>query len=77
MRTAKIFKNGGSQAIRLPKTFRFEGSQVFIKKEGKGVLILPYQEPWEVLFESLEQFSDDFMSQREQPETQEREETFE
>lgn len=73
MRQAKLFQNGGSQAIRLPKEFRFEGSRVFVKKTGEGVLILPYQEPWEALFDSLEQFSDNFMTQREQPEEQERE----
>ena len=67
MRQAKLFKNGGSQAVRLPKEFRFEGSRVFVKKTGEGVLVLPCQEPWNVLFDSLEQFSDDFMTQREQP----------
>jgi len=73
MRTAKLFKNGRSQAVRLPKEFRFDGAQVFIKKLGNAVVLLPYQNSWQALFDSLEQFSDDFMVSREQPEQQVRE----
>ncbi len=73
MRTAKLFKNGRSQAVRLPKEFRFDGTQVFIKKLGNAVVLLPYQNSWQALFDSLEQFSDDFMVSREQPEQQIRE----
>ncbi len=39
--TAKIFKNGRSQAVRLPKAFRFKGSEVKIRKEGKKVILGP------------------------------------
>ena len=77
MRTAKLFKNGGSQAVRLPKEFRFEGSRVFIKKVGDAVVLLPRQDSWETLFHSLEQFTDDFMATRDQPEQQVREGLFE
>lgn len=77
MRTAKLFKNGGSQAVRLPKEFRFEGSRVFIKKVGDAVVLLPRQDSWDVLFESLSQFTDDFMVAREQPVPQDRETLFE
>lgn len=73
METAKLFMNGRSQAVRLPKEFRFEGSQVYIKRVGKAVVLLPYHDPWQTLFDSWELFSDDFMAIREQPETQERE----
>ena len=73
MRTAKLFKNGRSQAVRLPKEFRFDGTQVFIKKLGNAVVLLPYQNSWQALFDSLEQFSDDFMVSRKQPEQQVRE----
>jgi antitoxin VapB len=76
MRTAKLFKNGGSQAVRLPKEFRFEGSRVFIKKVGDAVVLLPRQDSWDVLFESLSQFTDDFMAAREQPVPQDRETLF-
>ena len=77
MRTAKLFKNGGSQAVRLPKEFRFEGSRVFVKKVGDAVVLLPRQDSWDVLFDSLDQFTDDFMEERDQPEPQVRESLFE
>ncbi len=77
MKVAKLFKNGQSQAVRLPKEFRFEGTQVFIKRIGNAVLLLPEQNSWQILFDSLGLFSDDFMEVREQPEQQEREEIFE
>ena len=77
MRTAKLFKNGRSQAVRLPKEFRFDGTQVFIKKVGNMVVLIPEQDSWQTLFDSLEQFSDDFMESRDQPEQQVREGLFE
>ena len=77
METAKLFMNGHSQAVRLPKKFRFEGSEVFIKKVGNAVVLISYQEPWQMLFDSLDLFSDDFMETREQPEQQKREVVFE
>jgi antitoxin VapB len=67
MQTAKIFINGRSQAVRLPKDFRFEDSDVFIKKIGKMVVLLPKDDPWSSLVNSLDQFTDDFMENREQP----------
>jgi antitoxin VapB len=67
MQTAKIFTNGRSQAVRLPKDFRFADNDVFIKKIGKMVVLLPKDDPWSSLINSLDQFSDDFMESREQP----------
>lgn len=63
---AKLFKNGQSQAVRLPKNYRFEGKSVYIKHFGKGVLLLPQKNPWSLLEESLEEFSSDFMNSRDQ-----------
>ncbi len=77
MQTAKLFQNGQSQAVRLPKEFRFQGDKVFIKRMGNAVILLPYQEPWQSLFDSLDQFSDDFMEQRDQPTQAPRESAFE
>ena len=77
MKVAKLFKNGNSQAVRLPKEFRFEGTQVYIKRMGNAVLLLPEQDSWQILFESLGMFSDDFMELRDQPEQQVRETLFE
>lgn len=74
MQTAKLFKNGQSQAVRLPKNFRFEGELVFIKKIGNAVVLLPSKNSWQPLLESLEEFSDDFMEERKQLLHQTREE---
>ncbi len=67
MQTAKLFTNGRSQAVRLPKELRFSGEDVYIKKIGNMVILLPKDDPWSPLLNSLDQFSDDFMSEREQP----------
>lgn len=74
MQTAKIFTNGRSQAIRLPKEFRFSGDDVYINKIGKIVILIPKDDPWSVLANSLDQFSDDFMEERSQPPQNRREE---
>jgi antitoxin VapB len=68
---AKLFKNGQSQAVRLPKEFRFENQEeLFIKKVEDGVMLLPKHDKsvWEHMFERLDEFSDDFMQERAQPE---------
>jgi len=67
MTTAKLFKNGQSQAVRLPKEFRFDGDEVIIKRVGKAVVLLSASDSFDTLFDSLEEFSDDFMSERNQP----------
>jgi antitoxin VapB len=73
MKTAKLFKNGQSQAVRLPRDFRFDDDYVFIKKEGKVVMLIPAKGSWQSLFNSLDKFSDDFLAERKQPMTQKRE----
>jgi antitoxin VapB len=78
MTTAKLFQNGQSQAVRLPKEFRFENAkEVFIKKINGMVVLIPKSDKsiWDKMYESLDAFSDDFMQTRVQPE-QEREELF-
>lgn len=72
MITAKLFMNGRSQAVRLPKAFRFEGNEVFIKKIGNSVVLIPVDNPWETLNDSLKLFSEDFLDNRAQPENQSR-----
>jgi antitoxin VapB len=73
MKTAKLFKNGQSQAVRLPKEFRFEDDYVFVKKSGNAVVLLPAKNSWDVLIHSLNKFSSDFMAERKQPAIQKRE----
>ena len=70
MKTAKIFKNGQSQAVRLPKEFRFEDDYVFVKKSGNVIILIPAKNSWDSLLNSLTQFSDDFMTERNQPKSQ-------
>jgi antitoxin VapB len=72
MDTAKVFQSGRSQAVRLPKAYRFEGSEVCIRHFGNGVLLLPANDPWTVLEQSLNLFEPGFHIQREQPATQDR-----
>ena len=73
MKTAKLFQNGQSQAVRLPKEFRFDDSEVFIKKSGNIVQLIPRTNSWNSLFGSLKKFSGDFMSERVQPHLDKRE----
>ncbi len=75
---AKIFKNGQSQAVRLPKEFRFENQEeLFVKKIEDGIILLPKNDKsvWDNMFDRLDEFSDDFMETRVQP-TQNREDLF-
>lgn len=65
--TAKIFKNGASQAIRLPKEFRFEGKEVHIKSVGSAILVFPKGKAWALMAETLGQADEDFLPQRNQP----------
>jgi antitoxin VapB len=77
MKSAKLFKNGESQAVRLPKEFRFSGDEVFIKRVGNDVVLLPKARSWDTLLESLEKFPPDFMTNREQPAEADHRESFE
>lgn len=77
MDTAKIFQNGQSQAIRLPKEYRFRGARVYLKRMGNAVVLIPEYDSWQTFIESLSMFSDDFMAERNQPPTQLREDLFE
>jgi len=67
MQTAKLFINGRSQSVRLPRDFRFTGDDVYIKKIGKMVVLIPKDDPWSSLIGSLDQFTPDFMNNRNQP----------
>jgi antitoxin VapB len=73
---AKLFMNGRSQAVRLPKEFRFDGDEVYIQKVGDAVILIPYHAPWKTLVDSLQLFSADFMEDRAQPAIQDREDAF-
>jgi len=77
MKTAKLFKNGQSQAVRLPKEFRMDGEEVYIEKQGEAIVLLPKNKSWAPLFDSLNKFEKDFKIERNQPvEKQPREQLF-
>ena len=72
MKTAKLFRNGDSQAVRLPKEFRFEGTEVLIKRVGNAVVLLPRTRSWDTLVDSLAKFPSEYLESREQPTTTDR-----
>ena len=65
--TAKIFKNGASQAVRLPKKFRFDSDEVCIKRVGAAVLLFPKDAAWDLMGQVLGKVDEDFMADRNQP----------
>ena len=67
MDTAKLFVNGRSQAIRLPKEYRFPGKEVFITKVDDMVILYPRRKGWELLARGIEGFTDDVLIERNQP----------
>lgn len=74
MGKAKLFKNGNSQAVRLPKAFRIPGNEVKIFKKGNQIVIEPIETTWDSLLESLSEFPEDFLKDgRNQPSMQKRE----
>lgn len=65
----KVFTSGNSQAVRIPKEYHIDYSEMFIKKIGTTIILYPKSKPWENLKKSLSEFTDDFMSEgRNQPE---------
>ncbi len=62
METAKLFVNGQSQAVRLPKECRFSGSEVYVKKVGDAVMLFPKEHVWETFLNGLDGFTDDFFA---------------
>ena len=76
MKTAKLFINGRSQAVRLPKVYRFEGNEVYIKKVAGGVfLISKNQSMWDIWEKNLMKYEEPFMAERNQPELQQKRES--
>jgi antitoxin VapB len=63
MQTARLFVNGRSQAVRLPKEYQFRGENVYIKKVGEAVLLVPVDKDWETFLHGLNSFSEDFMAE--------------
>lgn len=73
---AKLFMNGRSQAVRLPKEFRFVGSEVLISKEGQNIILSPRPPSWDAFFKETPLPSEDFMATREDLPPQSRQDLF-
>ncbi|MDB9495149.1 hypothetical protein PN441_03765 [Spirulina major CS-329] len=73
MQTAQLSTDGTHQIIILPSDVHLDGSEVYVKKMGNNLVLISCCDPWRSLFESLDQFSDDFMASREQPALEQRE----
>ena len=74
MDTARLFQSGRSQAVRLPKEYRFTGTEVVVKHFGNGVPLLPADNPGQTLQAGLAAFESGFVLTREQPDAQQRDE---
>lgn len=61
MMTAKVFENGRSQAVRLPKECRFTGNEVMVNRIGDIVILMPKNNKWASFMSAIEMFSADFM----------------
>ena len=74
METAKIFENGRSQAVRLPKKFRFNAEEVVVQQLGEAVILVPKEAVWQTFMDGLNEFTDDiFEDGRDQGVQKERE----
>lgn len=67
MNTAKLFTSGHSQVVRLPREFQLPGKEVLVKHFGGGVLLLPLNDPWQLMQDALEEFEPGFQISRDQP----------
>lgn len=78
MKTAKVFRSGNSQAVRIPKEFQLEGDEVEIRRKGDTLILRPKRHSWDTLVDSLTKFTDDFLApdDRRQPPLQKRDRAF-
>ena len=77
MKTAKIFRSGNCQAVRIPKEYQMEADEVEILKRGIALVLRPKGKSWAGFWESLDKFTDDFMtSGRRQPRARKRARAF-
>lgn len=67
-----VQENSGTQSIKIPDNFKIDDVKVYLKKVGNALYIIPFHNPWQNLFDSIDEFSPDFMNNREQPSEQSR-----
>lgn len=61
MKTAKIFRSGNSQAVRIPREFQLEGTEVEIQRQGDVLVLRPKKPSWGAMIGSFSKFTKDFM----------------
>ena len=71
--TAKVFLSGRSQAVRIPKRFRFDTDEVYVERDGEKVILTPKRKSWSTYFADAKQFTDDFPETIEDASAEERE----
>lgn len=71
--TVEIKKRSGSQLIKIPFEMEIDDDKVYLKKVGNSLFIIPFHKPWDSFISSTDQFTDDFLEERKQPDQQERE----
>ena len=62
MEVAKVFSSGGSQAVRLPMNCRFDQDEVLVNRIGSVVILMPKNDPWAPMMQSLDMFTEDFLA---------------
>lgn len=62
MEIARVFENGRSQAVRLPKKFRFADDEVIVQRLGHAVILVPKEEAWQTFLDGVNTFTDDFFT---------------
>ncbi len=67
MNTAKVFQTGRSQAVRMPKEFRFDSDEVAVGKVDEMVVLFPRHKGWGLLEKALDRFTGDFGAQLRRP----------
>ncbi len=72
MQTVKIIKNGGSQAIRLPRLYRIKGTEAFVKKVPEGILLIEKDDVWAAFEKCLEDFPEGFLTLKRKQKNQKR-----
>jgi antitoxin VapB len=72
-KTAKLFRNGRSQAVRLPMEFRMPGAEVYIERRGKTIILRPKETvDWDEFFDTPSRFPADFLADRRDEKPQKR-----
>ena len=68
-----IQESAGQQSIKIPAGFKINDDKVYLKKVGNALFVIPFHNPWQSLIDSVDEFTSDFMEEREQPAEQKRE----